>query len=89
MDWNEIAREQYRQQMDRLETELTGEERAVIERLFPAPSEMGGPRELDMREVFNATRPMLVAGCLCRESTVDVLGRARLCLRWLRFGDNP
>lgn len=54
MDWNEIAQEQYRQPTDRFETDKADEVRALVERLFPAPSEMGARREPDMREVFNA-----------------------------------
>lgn len=89
MDWNEIAQEQYRQPTDRFETDKADEVRALVERLFPAPSEMGARHEPDMREVFNATRPMPGTGCQWREPTVDVLGCARLCLRWLRIGDKP
>ena len=66
MAWNETTQEQYRRPMDRFETDLTDEEWAVIEPLIPPPGRMGRPRELDMREVFNAVQFILGTGCQWR-----------------------
>ena len=66
MAWNETTQEQYRRPMDRFETDLTDEEWAVIAPLIPPPGRMGRPRELDMREVFNAVQFILGTGCQWR-----------------------
>ena len=66
MAWNETTQEQYRRPMDRFETDITDEEWAVIEPLIPPPGRMGRPRELDMREVFNAIQFILGTGCQWR-----------------------
>ncbi len=52
--------------MDRFETDMTDEEWAVIAPLIPPPGRMGRPRELDMREVFNAVQFILGTGCQWR-----------------------
>ena len=66
MAWNETTQEQYRRPMDRFEPDLTDEEWAVIAPLIPPPGRMGRPRELDMREVFNAVQFILGTGCQWR-----------------------
>ncbi len=70
MAWNETTQEQYRRPMDRFETDLTDEEWAVIAPLIPPPGRMGRPRELDMREVFNAVQFILGTG-LQNPATLD------------------
>lgn len=46
MAWNKTTQEQDIRPMDRLETDLTGEERAVIEPLVPPPGRIGRTRQL-------------------------------------------
>ena len=66
MAWNETTQEQYRRPMDRFETDITDEEWGVIAPLIPPSGRMGRPRELDMREVFNAVQFILGTGCQWR-----------------------
>ncbi len=66
MAWNETAQERHGRSLDRHETDLTDERRPVIGPLVPPPARMGRPREHDMREVFNAVRPVPGTGCRWR-----------------------
>ncbi len=51
MAWNETTREKYKRSSDRHESDLSDEERLVIEPLLPAPSRPGRRRTVDLRAV--------------------------------------
>ncbi len=66
MAWNGTAREKHGRSSDRHESDLTDEERLVIEPLLPAPSRPGRRRTVDFRAVSDAIRYMLATGCRWR-----------------------
>ncbi len=66
MAWNGTTRERYRRNAERYESDLTDGEWSLVEPLPPPPSQLDRPRSTDLREVFNAIRYMLAAGCRWR-----------------------
>ena len=67
MSWNKAARETYKRNGERFETDLTDKEWELIEPLLPPPSRMGRQRTTDLLEVINAIQYMLGTGCQWRE----------------------
>ena len=47
-------------------SDLSPEERALLEPLLPGPKKMGRPRQTDMREILNAIRYITRGGCSWR-----------------------
>jgi len=54
MAWTETTRRQYLRTGLRYASDLTDDERALLEPLMPAPSPIGRRRQTDMRVVMNA-----------------------------------
>ena len=63
MVWTETTRPQYARKGLRYASDCTDEEWSIIARLLPAPSNVGRPREIDMREVWNAIQYIVTTGC--------------------------
>ena len=66
MAWSETSRKQHRHPFDRIESDLTGEEWELIERIPQSASKKGRPRSTDLRSVLDAIQPVLGTGCLWR-----------------------
>jgi transposase len=66
MVWTEITRPQYRREGLRYASDLTDAEWALIEPHLPAPSKLGRPREVDLREIMEAILYMASTGCQWR-----------------------
>ena len=66
MVWSETSRKQHRHPFDRIESDLTGEEWELIERIPPSASKKGRPRSTDLRSVLDAIQLMLGTGCRWR-----------------------
>jgi transposase len=64
MPWTEITRRQYRRDGLRYASDTTDAEWSLIEPFMPAPSRVGRPREMDLREVVNA---ILYMASTCRQ----------------------
>ncbi len=58
MAWNGTAREKHGRSSDRHESDLSDEERLVIEPLLPAPSRPGRRRTADLRAVPKRFPPL-------------------------------
>ena len=63
MPWTDSARRQQARTATRYTTDLTDAEFALIEPHLPAPSRLGRPRKVDLREVLNAILYLLRTGC--------------------------
>ncbi len=63
MPWTASARRQYARTATRYTTDLTDTEFALIAPHLPAPSRLGRPRTVDLREVLNAILYLLRSGC--------------------------
>ena len=63
MPWTESARRQYARTATRYTTDLTDTEFALIAPHLPAPSRLGRPRKVDLREVLNAILYLLRTSC--------------------------
>ena len=61
--WTESARRQYARTATRYTTDLTDTEFALIAPHLPAPSRLGRPRKVDLREVLNAILYLLRTSC--------------------------
>ncbi len=92
MPWTDSARRQYARTATRYTTDLTDAELALIAPHLPAPSRLGRPRKVDLREVSNAILYLLRTGCpwdlLPRElpAKSTVFGHFR---RWWEDGTWP
>jgi putative transposase len=71
MPWTEITREQYRREGLRYASDTTDEEWKVIAPLMPAPCRRGRPREVDLREIVDATLYIAATGCQWRALPKD------------------
>ena len=63
MPWTAPARRQYARPAERYATDLTDAEFALVAPHLPAPSRVGRPREVDLREVLDAIFYLLRTGC--------------------------
>jgi transposase len=63
MPWTTSARRQYARPAARYATDLTDAEFALLAPHLPAPSRLGRPREVDLREVLDAILYLLRTGC--------------------------
>jgi transposase len=63
MPWAASARRQYARPAARYATDLTDAEFALLAPHLPAPSRVGRPREVDLREVLDAILYLLRTGC--------------------------
>src|ERR671917_312743 len=63
MPWTASARRQYARTATRYTTDLTDTDFALIVPPLPAPSRLGRPRTVDLREVLNAILYLLRSGC--------------------------
>src|SRR5215213_9690653 len=63
MPWTESARRQYARTATRYTTDLIDTEFAFIAPHLPAPSRLGRPRKVDLREVLNAILYLLRTSC--------------------------
>src|SRR5215217_6513242 len=63
MPWTASARRQYARPAARYATDLTDAEFALVAPHLPAPSRVGRPREVDLREVLDAIFYLLRTGC--------------------------
>src|SRR5215210_291521 len=63
MPWTASARRQYARLAARYATDLTDAEFALVAPHLPAPSRVGRPREVDLREVLDAIFYLLRTGC--------------------------
>ena len=63
MPWTASARRQYARPAARYATDLTDAEFALPAPHLPAPSRVGRPREVDLREVLDAILYLLRTGC--------------------------
>jgi putative transposase len=63
MPWTASARRQYARPAARYATDLTDAEFALLAPHLPAPSRLGRPREVDLREVLDAILYLLRTGC--------------------------
>src|SRR5215218_2294831 len=63
MPWTDSARLQYARTATRYTTDLTDAEFALIAPHLPAPSRLGRPRKVDLREVLNAILFLLRTSC--------------------------
>ena len=67
MAWTEITRRKYRRDGLRYASDLTDAEWALIEPLLPPASQLGRPRETDLRCVVNAILYLASTGCQWRQ----------------------
>ncbi len=63
MPWTASARRQYARPAARYATDLTDDEFALVAPHLPAPRRLGRPREVDLRQVLDATFYLLRTGC--------------------------
>jgi transposase len=63
MPWTASARRQYARPAARYATDLTDAEFTLVAPHLPAPSRIGRPREVDLREVLDAIFHLLRTGC--------------------------
>lgn len=63
MPWTETNRKSYERKSDRYSSDTTDEEWAVIAALLPAPNRLGRPREVDLRDVWDAIGYVAASGC--------------------------
>src|ERR671914_2371633 len=63
MPWTASARRQYARPAARYATDLTDAEFTLVAPHLPAPSRIGRPREVDLREVLDAIFYLLRTGC--------------------------
>ena len=63
MAWSKAARAKYRRGTERFESDLTDAEWNRLSPLLPAASQLGRPRQVDVREVVNALQYQLMTGC--------------------------
>ena len=64
--WTEHSRARHKsiaRKTKRYRSDLTDEEWAAVEPFLPKPAGVGSPRRVDMREVLNAIRYLVRAGC--------------------------
>ena len=66
MDWSGTSREQHRHPFNRIESDLTGGEWELIERIPPSASKKGRQRSTDLRSVPDAIQLRLGTGCRWR-----------------------
>jgi len=61
--WTEATRTKYERRTGRYASDVTDEERALIEPFLPLPGTIGRPRTTDLREVVSALFDMAATGC--------------------------
>lgn len=63
MPWTETTRKYYERKSDRYSSDTTDKEWAVITPLLPSPNRLGRPREVDLRDVWDAIGYVAASGC--------------------------
>ncbi len=63
MAWTELTRKQYERDTQRYSSDVTDEEWATVAPLLPGPNPLGRPREVDLRNVWDAIQYIAAAGC--------------------------
>ena len=63
MPWTETTRRDYDRRSLRYASDATDGEWSLIAPFMPRPSKVGRPREVDLREVWNAIQYMAATGC--------------------------
>jgi transposase len=63
MPWTGITRADHDRRWLRYASDATDEEWALIEPMMPPPSKVGRPREVDLRDVWNAIQYIAATGC--------------------------
>ena len=63
MPWTETTRPDYDRRSLRYASDTTDAEWALVEPFMPEPSRVGRPREVDLREVWNAIQYIAATGC--------------------------
>jgi transposase len=63
MPWTEITRRHHDRRSLRYASDATDQEWTLIEPFMPPPAKVGRPREVDLREVWNAIQYMAATGC--------------------------
>ncbi len=63
MPWTEITRKHYERGTGRYSSDTTDEEWAIISPLLPGRNRFGRPREVDLRDIWDAIGYIAAAGC--------------------------
>jgi transposase len=63
MSWTELTRELYDRSDSRYSSDVTDEEWAVVAPLLPIPNQLGRPRKVDLRSVWDAIQYIAASGC--------------------------
>lgn len=63
MAWTELTRKQYERTTPRYSSDVTDEEWAVVVPLLASPNHLGRPREVELRDVWDAIQYIASAGC--------------------------
>ena len=63
MAWNEITRKRYERKTQRYASDLTDAEWSVVAPLLPARNRVGRPREVYLRDIWNAIQYLAASGC--------------------------
>jgi transposase len=63
MAWTELTRKLYDRSDSRYSSDVTDEEWGVVVPLLPIPSPLGRPREVDLRNIWDAIQYIAASGC--------------------------
>ncbi len=63
MPWTEITRRQHDRKTTRYSSDTTSEEWSIIGALLPGRNHLGRPREVELRDVWDAIQYIAAAGC--------------------------
>jgi transposase len=63
MAWTEITRKRYERKADRYSSDLTDAEWSVVAPLLPGPNRLGRPREVKLRDIWDAIQYIAATGC--------------------------
>lgn len=63
MPWTEITQKRYERKADRYSSDLTDAEWSVVGALLPDGKQLGRPRKVDLRDIWNAIQYIATAGC--------------------------
>jgi len=63
MAWTEITRKQHERIKHRYSSDVSDDEWAIVAPLLPSPNRLGRPREVGLRDVWNAIQYVAAAGC--------------------------
>ncbi len=63
MAWSELIRRRYERSKHRYSSDVSDDEWAIVAALPPAANRLGRPRDVDLRDVWNAIQCVAVAGC--------------------------